>query len=98
MKSLCETCKDITCCAFTLECGECLDYERQTNANRIRAMSDDELADFIGGIFSVETDIWGRPDPRLVVTQNPRVEVRNAQCESQPFMQPIFFYPVFADY
>lgn len=47
MKSLCETCKDITCCAFTLECGECLDYERQTNANRIRAMSDEEMARWI---------------------------------------------------
>lgn len=51
----------------------------QTNADRIRAMSDEELAEFIGGIFTVERDVWGDYDPRLVVTQEPRVEVRNKE-------------------
>lgn len=50
-----------------------------SNADRIRAMSDWELADFIGGIFTVERDAWGDYDPRLVVTQEPRVEVRDKE-------------------
>lgn len=51
----------------------------QTNADRIRAMTDEELADFIGGIFTIERDMWGDYDPRTVVTQEPRVEVRNKE-------------------
>ena len=51
----------------------------QSNADRIRAMSDEELAEFIGGIFTVERDVWGDYDPRLVVTQEPRVEVRDKE-------------------
>ena len=55
-------------------------YGKQiTNADRIRAMSDEELAEFIGGIFTVERDVWGDYDPRLVVTQEPRVEVRDKE-------------------
>lgn len=50
-----------------------------TNADKIRAMSDEELADFIGGMFTVERDIWGDYDPRTVVTQEPRVEVRDRE-------------------
>lgn len=51
----------------------------QTNADRIRSMTDDELAEFIGGIFTIECDIWGDYDPRLVVTQQPRVETRSKE-------------------
>lgn len=50
-----------------------------TQGDKIRAMSDEELADFIGGIFTLERDVWGDYDPRTVVTQSPRVEVRNTE-------------------
>ena len=55
------------------------DDKSRTNADRIRAMTDEELADFIGGIFTIERDMWGDYDPRTVVTQEPRVEVRNKE-------------------
>ena len=61
------------------------DYVRErvkkpiTNADKIRQMSDEELADFIGGIFTLDSDVWGDYDPRTVVTQEPRVEVRNKE-------------------
>ena len=48
-----------------------------TNADRIRAMTDEELANFIGGIFTTERDVWGNYDPHMVVTQEPRVEIRD---------------------
>ena len=54
-------------------------YIHRTNADRIRQMSDEELADFLGGIFTIETDIWGDYDPRLVVMQEPRVEIRDKE-------------------
>lgn len=50
-----------------------------TNADKIRKMSDEELADFIGGIFTLDSDVWGDYDPRTVVMQEPRVEVRNKE-------------------
>lgn len=53
--------------------------KKQTNGDKIRQMSDEELADFIGGIFTIERDMWGDYDPRTVVTQEPRVEVRNKE-------------------
>lgn len=39
----------------------------QTNADRIRSMTDDELAEFIGGIYTLERDAWGDYDPCVVV-------------------------------
>ena len=51
----------------------------KTNADRIRAMTDEELADFIGGIFTLETDVYGDYDPRTVVSQEPRVELRDRE-------------------
>ena len=48
-----------------------------TNEDKIRAMTREELADFICGIFTLEEDVYGNIDPRTVVTQEPRVEVRN---------------------
>lgn len=53
--------------------------KKQTNADKIRQMSDEALADFIGGIFTIERDMWGDYDPRTVVTQEPRVEARNKE-------------------
>ena len=50
-----------------------------TNADRIRAMTNEELADFISGIFTIEYDTWGDYDPRTVVIEEPRVEVRNKE-------------------
>ena len=38
-----------------------------TNADRIRAMSDEDLADFIGGIYTLDRDAWGDYDPCVVV-------------------------------
>lgn len=59
--------------------GPCPDKKPLTNADRIRAMTDEELADFIGGIFTLETDVYGGYDPRTVVSQEPRVELRNRE-------------------
>lgn len=39
----------------------------KTNAGRIRAMADEELAEFIGGIYTLERDVWGDYDPCVVV-------------------------------
>lgn len=50
---------------------------KQTNADRIRAMTDEELANFIGGIFTIERDVCGCYDPHTVITQKPRVEIRD---------------------
>lgn len=58
---------------------DCQYYMGKTNADKIRQMSDEELAYFIGGIFTIERDMWGDYDPRTVVTQEPRVEVRNKE-------------------
>lgn len=81
---MCDTCADKNYCEPHRKNGElivmCGAYKKlTTNADRIRAMSDEELAEFIGGIFTVERDVWGDYDPRLVVTQEPRVEVRNKE-------------------
>jgi len=76
-KGICETCKDTTCMNYSTRVTECLDYERMTNADRIRAMTDEELANFIGGIFTMERDVCGCYDPHTVVTQEPRVEIRD---------------------
>ena len=48
MKSeLCKRCADIYCCMFNTQVTECQDFRPMTNADRIRAMTDEELADFI---------------------------------------------------
>lgn len=44
-----------------------------TNADRIRAMSDEELADFIGGIYTLDRDAWGDYDPCVVVEQSVKI-------------------------
>ena len=44
-----------------------------TNADRIRAMSDEELAEFIGGIYTLERDAWGEYDPCVVVEQSVKI-------------------------
>lgn len=44
-----------------------------TNAARIRAMSDEELAEFIGGIYTLERDAWGDYDPCVVVEQSVKI-------------------------
>lgn len=44
-----------------------------TNADRIRAMSDEELAEFIGGIYTLEIDAWGDYDPCVVVEQSVKI-------------------------
>ena len=61
----------------------------QTNADCIRSMTDEELAEFIGGIFTVERDVWGDYDPRLVVTQEPRVEVRDKEDMMDWLQSPV---------
>ena len=45
----------------------------KSNADRIRAMSDEELADFIGGIYTLERDAWGDYDPCVVVEQSVKI-------------------------
>ena len=79
--SICDKCGRESECPVAHEDDFCLNYVRkpQTNADRIRAMSDEELADFIGGIFTLEHDLWGDYDPRTVVTQEPRVELRSRE-------------------
>lgn len=78
----CKNCKRWTCGAqgtthgMSIPCGN---YIPPTNADKIRQMTDEELADFIGGIFTIERDMWGDYDHRTVVTQGPRVEVRNKE-------------------
>ena len=42
----CATCKAHTNCRFP-GASECLNYQKETNADRIRAMSDEDLAKFI---------------------------------------------------
>ena len=46
---------------------DCLHFIEKTNADRLRAMSDEELAEFIGGIYTLERDAWGDYDPCVVV-------------------------------
>ena len=45
----------------------------RTQADRIRAMSDEELAEFIGGIYTLERDAWGEYDPCVVVEQSVKI-------------------------
>lgn len=62
MQSLCETCKDISCFDYEINTSkECLDYERMTNADRIRAMSDEELANFLFPLGSCPVVADGLP-------------------------------------
>lgn len=68
--------KDRNCSAY---CHPNCENRHPSNADRIRAMTDEELADFIGGIFTIESDPWGDYDPRTVVMQEPRVELRNRE-------------------
>lgn len=85
----CETCRYYMASPLQEPCDSChwdgvigqdpTNWKAPTNADRIRTMSDEELADFLGGIFTIETDIWGNYDPRLVVTQDPRVEIRDKE-------------------
>lgn len=44
-----------------------------SNADRIRAMSDEGLAEFIGGIYTLERDAWGDYDPCVVVEQSVKI-------------------------
>lgn len=44
-----------------------------TNADRIRAMSDEDLADFIGGIYTLDRDAWGDYDPCVVIDQGVKI-------------------------
>lgn len=44
MSNLCKTCKDINCLNYSTKVEECLDYERMTNADRIRAKTVEDLA------------------------------------------------------
>lgn len=61
MKSLCETCKDISCFDYETNTNkECLNYEKMTNADRIRAMSDEELA----------KELWRKSDCPTGMIQN----------------------------
>ena len=45
----------------------------KSNADRIRAMSDEELAEFIGGIYTLERDAWGDYDPCVAVEQSVKI-------------------------
>ena len=85
----CKTCKFCKNGRYEMPCLDC-EFESGktptmykpkviTNADRIRARTDEELAEFIGGIFTMERDIWGDYDPRTVVMQEPRVEVRDKE-------------------
>ena len=48
MKSeICKKCADITCYGYDHWITECEDFQPQTNADRIRSMSDEELATFL---------------------------------------------------
>ena len=47
---LCKWCADIYCCMFSQQVTECQDFRPMTNADRIRAMSDDELSSWIADI------------------------------------------------
>lgn len=46
--SLCENCADKTCYGYSHSILECEDFIPQTNADRIRAMTDEELAGWFG--------------------------------------------------
>ena len=48
--SLCENCADKMCYGYSRSISECKDFIPQTNADRIRAMTDEEMADFLGNI------------------------------------------------
>lgn len=39
----------------------------QTNADRIRQMSDEELCVFLAGIYTLDTDAYGDYDPCVVI-------------------------------
>ena len=75
-------CESCSCGGDAAKC-DFYDYVRErvkkpiTNAGKIRQMTDEELADFIGGIYTLNSNVWGDYDPRTVVMQEPRVEVRN---------------------
>lgn len=49
---------------------DCQYYRGKTNADRIRSMTDEELADFICGIYTLKEDMYGDCDYRLVVEEN----------------------------
>ena len=77
---ICDTCSDKNYCEPHRKNGElivmCGAYKKPpTNADRLRAMSDEELAEFIGGIYTLERDAWGDYDPCVVVEQ--RVKIRD---------------------
>lgn len=45
--NICERCADIACFEFSTKITECQDFVPKTNADRIRSMSDEELAKFL---------------------------------------------------
>ena len=73
MKS-CENCRyraidenALPCCAC-IELGQDLSgWVGLTNADRIRAMTDEELAEFLLGIDKAVTDAWGEYNPHRVI-------------------------------
>ena len=48
--SLCENCADKTCYGYSHSISECEDFIQQTNADRIRAMTDEELAEYLSAV------------------------------------------------
>ena len=75
---ICDTCVRRDRCISGPKPGEiivsCGAYKKPpTNADRIRAMSDEELAEFIGGIYTLERDAWGDYDPCVVVDQGVKI-------------------------
>ena len=49
-KNLCDSCRFAYINCMEVAADECIDYEPQTHADRIRAMSDEELAMFLDDV------------------------------------------------
>ena len=45
--NICERCADIACFEFSTKITECQDFVPKTNADRIRSMTDEELAEML---------------------------------------------------
>ena len=54
---VCKEQAQATCLDYPKKCYLCEAYQEQTNADRIRAMTDEELAEFIACPYDVE-DYW----------------------------------------
>lgn len=73
----CNRCCNSSCSWYHTEEGaiDCKDYrERQTNADNIRAMTDEQLAAMCAGQTYYQNDVWGKvgayigPDGEIYVT------------------------------